>query len=67
MAKKARRNARFLGSFQKSIDLAHEAKKNSSVQPSSFLSVQEMGEEVIVMELTVEYVALGHEAVLATI
>ena len=40
-------NARFLGSFQKSIDLAHEAKKNSSVQPSSFLSIQEMGEEVM--------------------
>ena len=49
-------NARFLGSFQKSIDLAHEAKKNSSVQPSSFLSIQEMGEEVIGMEPTVEYV-----------
>ena len=51
------KNSRFISSLQKSIDLRIEKRNNiSRSQMSSFLSVKEMGEEIIGMEPTIEYV-----------
>ncbi len=52
-----RKHSHFISSLQKSIDLKIEERNNiSRSELSSFLSVKEMGEEIIGMEPTIEYV-----------